>query len=67
MVAFAALLMTTIFLQGASLESTSPKERVEAVEQLARPGRVENIAPLVNALKKEARSEIRGDQRRKPR
>jgi HEAT repeat protein len=54
-----SLLLTAFLLQSPSLDSTSPKERLDAVEQLSMLGKSENIAPLSEALKKEPRSEVR--------
>jgi len=46
-------------LQSASLDSASPKERIDAVESLSLRGKSESVAPLVAALMKEANSEVR--------
>ncbi len=59
MVQLGTLILTALLLQSASLDSTSPKERAEAVESLATPGKTENVAPLAEALKKEPRSDVR--------
>src|SRR5687767_1790892 len=59
MLPFATLFLTAVLLQTPALDSTSPRERLDAVEQLSRPGRTENVAPLAEALKKEARSDVR--------
>lgn len=56
---FQTLLLAALLLQSPALDSASPKDRMEAVEALARPGRIENIAPLAEALKKETRSDVR--------
>ncbi len=53
------LFLTALLLQSPSLDSPSPKERMDAVEQLSVLGRTENIAPLSEALKKEPRSDVR--------
>jgi len=42
-----------------SLDSSSPKERLDAVERLSLTGRTENVAPLAEALKKESKSDVR--------
>ena len=41
------------------MDSTNPKERIEAVEKLALTGRTENVAPLAEALRKEPKSDVR--------
>src|SRR5438128_8958937 len=56
---FAMLILTALLLQSASLDSASPKERIEAVEQMSVLGKTENVAPLGEALKKEPRSNVR--------
>jgi HEAT repeat protein len=48
-----------LFAQSASLNSASPKERQEAVEQMAIFGNAPAIAPLADALRKEPKSDIR--------
>jgi HEAT repeat protein len=53
------LLLIALLLQSPSLDSTSPKERMDAVEQLSALGKTENVAPLGDALKKEPRSDVR--------
>lgn len=53
------LILSTLLLQSPSLDSTSPKERMEAVEQLSTLGKTENVTPLSEALKKEPRSDVR--------
>lgn len=55
------LILGAILLQGPSLDSASPKERMAAVESMARPGSLEAIPALAAALKKEPRSEVRAD------
>jgi HEAT repeat protein len=55
---FAALLLGAV-LQAPSLESTNHRTRIAAVEELSRPGRTENVAPLAEALRKEARTDVR--------
>ena len=42
-----------------SLDSTSPKERLDAVEKMAIRGRTENVAPLAEALQRDPRSDVR--------
>src|SRR5688572_11612156 len=59
MAEFGSLILTVLLLQSPSLDSTSPKERREAVEGLSGLGKTENIAPLADALKKEPRSDVR--------
>jgi HEAT repeat protein len=59
MAEFGSLILTILLLQSPSLDSTSPKERREAVELLSVLGRTENIVPLADALKKEPRSDVR--------
>lgn len=59
MAQFGMLLLTALLLQSPSLDSPSPKERIEAVEQMSTLGKTENIAPLGEALKKEPRSNVR--------
>ncbi|HVQ63103.1 MAG TPA: HEAT repeat domain-containing protein [Terriglobia bacterium] len=57
----ATLILTALLLQTPtpSLDSTNPKERIEAVEKLALTGRTENVAPLAEALRKEPKSDVR--------
>jgi HEAT repeat protein len=52
-------ILIALLLQSPSLDSTSPKERMDAVEQLSTLGKTENVAPLAEALKKEPRSDVR--------
>ena len=59
MAQFGMLILAALLLQSPSLDSTSPKERIDAVEQMSTPGKIENIAPLAEALKKEPRSDVR--------
>jgi len=59
MVQFGTFILTALLLQSPSLDSASPKERMDAVEQMAALGKTENVAPLAEALKKEPRSEVR--------
>jgi|GEM_PF-1060242 len=59
MLQISALLLTAILLQGPSLDSESPKERLAAIDQMARPGNDEAVAPLAAALKKEPKSDVR--------
>lgn len=59
MVQFGTLFMTALLLQSPSLDSTSPKERLDAIEQMSTLGKTENVAPLTDALKKEPRSDVR--------
>jgi HEAT repeat protein len=53
------VLLSAILLQNPSLESTSPKERQAAVEQMAVIGNRAAIPQLSAALKKEPRSDVR--------
>jgi HEAT repeat protein len=53
------LVLFVLLLQNPSLDSVSPKERQAAVEQMAVLGNREAIPKLADALKKEARSDIR--------
>ena len=53
--------LTALLLQGASLDSPSPKERQAAIEQLAKPGNVEAIPAFESALKKESKSDLRAE------
>ena len=57
----ATLILTALLIQAPtpSLDSTNPKERIEAVEKLALTGRTENVAPLAEALRKEPKSDVR--------
>jgi HEAT repeat protein len=59
MAQFGMLLLTVLLFQSPSLDSTSPKERMDAVEQMSMVGKTVNVAPLADALKKEPRSEVR--------
>jgi len=59
MIEFGTLILTALLLQTASLESTSPKERLDAIDRLSGTGRTENVAPLAEALKKEPKSDVR--------
>jgi HEAT repeat protein len=59
MVEFGMLILTALLLQSPSLDGVSPKERIDAVEQMSAPGKAENVAPLAEALKKEPRSNVR--------
>src|SRR5262245_14829059 len=53
------LLLAALLLQSASLDSVSPKERLDAVERMSSLGKTDNVAPLSEALKKETRSDVR--------
>jgi len=60
MIQLGAWILTVMLLQTTpSLDSPSPKERLDAVDQLSLVGRTENIAPIVAALKKEPKSDVR--------
>lgn len=61
MLNFHLLILSALLLQGPSLDSASPKERMAAVESMARPGNTESIPVLTAALKKEPRSDVRAD------
>jgi HEAT repeat protein len=51
--------LTALLLQTPSLDSASPKERLDAVERMSVIGRTENVEPLVATLQKEPKSDIR--------
>src|SRR5207247_6684657 len=53
------LVFFAVLLQSPSLDSASPKERQSAVEQMAVLGNREAIPKLAEALKKEAKSDVR--------
>jgi len=53
------LLLAIILQPQASLDSVSPRERIDAVDAMATLGKYDNIAPLGEALKKEPRSDVR--------
>jgi HEAT repeat protein len=53
-------ILTALLMQTPSLDSASPKERLDAVDTMSLVGRTENVAPLAAALKKESKSEVRG-------
>jgi len=59
MTEIATLTLAALLLQGPSLESSSPRDRVEAVEQMSKPGATQAIPALAQALKKESRSDVR--------
>jgi HEAT repeat protein len=59
MIQFSTLILALMLLQTASLDSPSPKERLDAVEAMSLPGRSENVPALSAALKKEPRSDVR--------
>ena len=52
-------ILTALLMQTPSLDSASPKERLEAVDAMALVGRTQNVAPLTEALKKETKSDVR--------
>jgi HEAT repeat protein len=52
-------ILTALLMQTPSLDSASPKERLEAVDAMSLVGRTQNVAPLEAALKKEPKSDIR--------
>jgi HEAT repeat protein len=59
MIQFGTLVLTSLLLQTPSLDSPTPKERLEAVERMSIVGRTENVAPLAAALMKEPKSDVR--------
>jgi HEAT repeat protein len=59
MLQISVLALTALLLQGAALDSPSPKERQAAIELMAKPGNIEAIPAFESALKKESKSEIR--------
>jgi HEAT repeat protein len=59
MIQISVLLLTSLLMQTPGLDSASPKERMAAIEQMAKPGNSEAIPPLTAALKKEPKSDIR--------
>jgi HEAT repeat protein len=61
MTEFGMLILAALLLQSASLDSVSPKERIDAVERMSALGKTENVAPLAEALKKEPRSDVRAE------
>src|SRR5262245_35193973 len=61
MTEFGTLILAALLLQAASLDSVSPKERIDAVERMSSLGKSDNVAPLAEALKKEPRSDVRAE------
>jgi HEAT repeat protein len=59
MLQISVLALTVLLLQGPSLDSSSPKERQAAIEQMAKPGNIEAIPAFESALKKESKSDVR--------
>lgn len=59
MMHFGTLILSALLLQAPSLDSPTPKERLEAVERLSIVGRTENVPALAAALKKEPKSDVR--------
>ena len=59
MIKISVLILSALLQQPPSLDSTSPKERQAAIEQMAKPGNIEAIPAFAAALKKEPKSEIR--------
>src|SRR5436189_790001 len=55
-----SLFLAAVLFQNPSFDSASPKERQAAVEQMAFFGNREAIPKLVEALKKEPKSDVRG-------
>ena len=52
-------ILAALLMQTPSLDSTSPKERLDAIDAMSIAGKTENVAPLAEALKKEPKSEVR--------
>jgi len=61
MLQISVMALTALLLQGASLDSPSPKERQAAIEQMAKPGNIEAIPAFESALKKESKSDLRAE------
>jgi HEAT repeat protein len=61
MLQISVLALTALLLQGAALDSPSPKERQAAIEQMAKPGNIEAIPAFESALKKESKSDLRAE------
>src|SRR5262249_28433687 len=55
------VLAAALLFQNPSLDSASPKERMDAVDKLAVRGNRDAIQPLAAALKKEPKSDIRAE------
>ena len=51
--------LATLILQGPTLDSASPKERLAAIEAMSHSGNTEAIPALESALKKESKGEVR--------
>ncbi len=58
---FASLVLGVFLLQSPSLDSSSPKERQAAIEQMAVIGNSRAIAALAEAYKKEPKSDLRAE------
>src|SRR5579863_308416 len=58
---FASLLVGALLFQAPTLDSTSPKERQAAIDQMAVIGNTTAIPALADAYKKEPRKEIRAE------
>jgi HEAT repeat protein len=56
---FAAFLMGTLLIQNPGLDSSSPKERQDAIERMAVLGNAKAIPELTAAYKKEPKSDLR--------
>ena len=52
-------ILMALLMQTPSLDSASPKERLEAIDAMSLAGKTENVAPLAAALKKEPKSDVR--------
>jgi HEAT repeat protein len=61
MLQISVLALTALLLQASSLDSSSPKERQAAIEQMAKPGNIEAIPAFESALKKESKSDLRAE------
>ena len=59
MLQISSLVLAGLLLQTPSLDSSNPRERLDAVEQLSIVGRTGNVPRLAEALKKEPRSDVR--------
>src|ERR1051326_903079 len=58
---FASLLMGVFLVQGASIDSSSPKERQAAIDEMAVLGNAKAIPALAAAYKKEPKSDLRAE------
>src|SRR5262245_7933474 len=53
------LVFDLLLFQGPSLDSPSPRERMDAIEQMSKPANETAIPSLAGLLKKEPRSDVR--------